>query len=308
MHIGIDDVGTFASGTKFGFIAAAVVRPGRSDDVRELLKSWEARVPNEYRGPSGEVKGHALPEARLLEFVDEVMFKADPPLRYECLGVELVSEAFHAAQEQRRRTAEQMVTGIERYRSQGDAFRRIANTYENMLGWWKNLTDANVLKLILQSHIISNTLNFAIKWSAANGFDEELGDLRFKLDEGFLSTSEDRKRFWKDLLRSHIWQASYAGGGIVSIEEWTDDHPFNKTFIEKDLGGNRSELTHEFKNRIQFYKSHETFEIRLADIIGTIVRREKITDKFAHLHTLRKGWRLIRFSGKEADVPSPYQG
>lgn len=71
-----------------------------------------------------------------------------------------------------------------------------------------------------------------------------MGDLRFKLDEGFLSTSEDRKRFWKDLLRSHIWQASYTGGGIVSIKERTDDHPFNRTFIEKNLGDNKSELTH----------------------------------------------------------------
>jgi hypothetical protein len=31
MHIGIDDVGTFSTGTKFGFIAAVIVRPGRSD-------------------------------------------------------------------------------------------------------------------------------------------------------------------------------------------------------------------------------------------------------------------------------------
>jgi hypothetical protein len=308
MHIGIDDVGTFSSGTKFGFIAAALVRPGRSEDVRELLKSWETRVPNEYRRPSGEIKGHALPDAMLLEFVDEVMFKADPPLRYECLGVELVPETFHAAQEQRRRTAEQIAAGIERYRSQGDQFRRIANTYGNMLGWWSNITDENVLKLILQSHVIVDTLNFAIQWSVANEFDEELGDLQFKLDEGFLSTSEDRKRFWKDLLRSHIWQATYTGGGLVSIKEWTDEHPFNKTFIEKDLADDKAELTHEFKNRIQFYKSHETFEIRLADIVGTIVRREKITDQFAHLHTLRKGWRLIRLSGEEANVPSPYEG
>lgn len=307
MHIGIDDIGSFEPGTKYGFIAAAVVRPGRSNDLRQLLNSWETQIPNEYRAASGEVKGHALPEAMLTKFVDDVMFQIDPPLRYECLGVELDSETFHAVQEQRHRTAEQIAAGIERYRAQGDEFRRIANTYENMLGWWNNLTDANVLKLILQSHVISHALNFAIGWSAAQGFDEELGDLQFKLDEGFLSTSEDRKRFWKDLLRSHIWQATYERG-LISIKEWTDEHPFNKTFIEKELGGDRVQLTHEFKNRIQFYKSHETFEIRLADIIGTIVRREKITDRFAHLHTLRKGWRLIRFSGKEANVPSPYEG
>ena len=307
MHIGIDDVGTFAPDTKFGFIAAAVVRPGRSDEVRKLLRDWERKVPSEQRGASGEVKGHAVSDDTLVAFVEEVMYKAQPPLQYECLGVKLVPETFSAAQEQRRRTAEQMVAGIERYRAQGDQFRRIANTYENMLGWWKNLTDANVLKLILQSHIIVDTLNFAIGWSAANGFDEELGDLQFKLDEGFLSTSEDRKRFWKDLLRSHIWQATYTQGGLISIEEWTDDHPFNKTFIHKDLDGNNAELTHEFKNRIQFYKSHETFEVRLADIVGTIIRRNRITDEFANLHTSGKGWRLVTFSGQEVHVPSPYE-
>lgn len=307
MHIGIDDVGTFTPGTEFGYIAAAVVRPGRSEELRDLLRSWEKQVPSEYRGPSGEVKGHALPDETLSSFVHEVMLKAEPPLRYECLGVELVPETFEAAQEQRRRTAEQLVEGIERYRAQGDEFRRIANTYENMLGWWKNITDANVLKLILQSHIVVDTLNFAIGWSAANSFDGELGDLQFKLDEGFLSTSEDRKRFWKDLLRSHIWQTTYTMGGLISIEEWTDEHPFNKTFIHKDLGGNNVELTHEFKTRIQFYKSHQTFEIRLADIIGTNIRRDNISDEFAHLHTARTGWRLIRFSGKEAEVPSPYE-
>jgi hypothetical protein len=86
-----------------------------------------------------------------------------------------------------------------------------------MLGCWAKLAPEQVLQIVMLTHTIPKTLNFAIAWSAANGFDQELGDLRFKLDEGFLSTSDEKKRFWKDKLRSHIWQASKTGERLITI-------------------------------------------------------------------------------------------
>jgi hypothetical protein len=193
MHIGIDDVGRFAEGGGRAFVAAALVRSERRDQTRDLLRVWEKGLPSECRTAGGEVKGHLVPEGSLLQFVDEVMLPSDPPIRYECAGVELGPETFAAIEGQKAHTAEQMRTGIEMYRARGDVFRQIANRYQNMLGWWEKLTNEQILQIMMLTHIIPTTLNFAIGWSVAGGFDEELGDLRFKLDEGFLSTSDEKK-------------------------------------------------------------------------------------------------------------------
>lgn len=308
MHIGVDDVGTFVEGGGRAFVAAALVRPGRAKQTRDLLRAWEKGLSSEYRTAGGEVKGHLVPEDSLLQFVDDVMLRSDPPIRYECAGVELGSETFAAIAGQKTHTAEQMRAGIEMYRGQGDDFHKIANRYENMLGWWEKLTNEQVLQITMLSYLIPKTLNFAIGWSVAGGFDEELGDLRFRLDEGFLSTSEEKKVFWKDMRRSHLWQATKTGGGLITMKEWNDDHPFLKTFIERDLGDGRVELTHELKKRIDFYRSHETFEVRLADIIGNVVRRiTPLSKRFAEQHVHGKGWAAISFTGKKVDVPSPYE-
>jgi hypothetical protein len=307
MHIGIDDIGAFSAQGGRAYIAAAFVRPNRSTATHELLRSWEKGVPNDSRTSGGEVKGHLVPDELLIQFIDYVMLKADPPLRYECAGVDLDPQTFAAINGQRRLTVEQMRAGIEHYRAQGDAFRKIANRYDNMLGWWQKLTDGQLLQVLMLSHIIPPALNFAIGWSTANGFDDELGDLRFKLDEGFLSTSNEKKVFWKDMLRSHLWQATKTRGALITIKEWGDDHPFLKTFVARDLGDGKVELTPEFRERIAFYKSHETFEIRLADIIGNIVRRiSPLPERFADQHIDRRGWRLLYFTGETVDAPSPY--
>ena len=308
MHIGIDDVGSFSGRGGRAFVSAAFVRPGRREETRELLRSWEKGIPPQFRAAGGEVKGHRVSEESLTQFVDDVMLRSDPPIRYECVGVELGPKTFSAVTGQRRHTAEQFRAGIERYREQGDEFHKIANRYANMLGWWEKLTDEQLLQLLMLNHVIPAALNFAIGWSTANRFDVELGDLRFKLDEGFLSTSEEKKLFWKDMLRSHLWQATKTRGGLITIKEWKDDHPFLKTFVARDLGDGRVELTPEFRERLDFYKSHETFEIRLADIIGSIVRRiSPLPERFAEQHIERRGWRLLQFTGNKADVPSPYE-
>jgi hypothetical protein len=308
LHIGIDDIGAFAAGGGRAFVAAAFVRPGRSEATRELLRSWEKRIGPEFRTAGGEVKGHLVPDEALFQFIDDVILKSDPPLRYECAGVELDRQTFTAVAGQRRLTVEQLRAGIQQYRAQGAEFQRIANRYVNLLGWWEKLPDEQLLQMLVLSHVIPPALNFSIGWSAANGFDDELADLRFKIDEGFLSTSNERKIFWKDMLRSHLWQATKTGGGIIFVKEWSDDHPFLATFVARDLGDSSVELTPEFKARIDFYKSHEAFEIRLADIVGNIVRRlSPLPDRFADQHIDRRGWRLLRFSGKSVDVPSPYE-
>jgi hypothetical protein len=308
MHIGVDDIGNFAEGGNRAYIASAFVRPGSSDETRELLRTWERTLRADSKTAGGEAKGHLASEGELIRFIDDVMLASDPPIRYECAGVELDKETFAAVAGQKTVTAEQMRAGIEMYRGQGKDFFKIANRYTNMLGWWEKLSGEQVLQIMMLSHVIPVVLNFAIGWSVAGGFEDDLGDLYFKLDEGFLSTSEEKKTFWKDMLRSHLWQATKTGTGIVTIREWDDDHPFLATFFEADLGEGRVVLTHEFKKRIEFYKSHETFGIRLADIIGSIVRRvTPLPDRFTEQNIQGTEWNPLRFTGNRVDVPSPYR-
>jgi hypothetical protein len=308
VHIGIDESGNFTESGERVFLVASFVRPGRSEQTAELLRTWERSLPPEYRTSRGEVKGHLLEEPALLSFVDEVLRAADPPVRYYCAGVDLDDATFEAIEGQQTHTAQQMQAGIEMYRNQGKDFFRIANRYENMLGWWNNLNREQVLHVVMLTHMIPTSLNFAIGWSVAHGFDDELGELRFKVDESFISASDEKKLFWRDMLRSHLWQDSVTRGGIMTIKEWDEDHPFLTTFFEKDLGDGRVQLTHEFKDRIDFYKSHETFEIRLADIVGSILRRmDPPPSALTDLHVDRSWWRRLVFTGQEIDVPSPYE-
>jgi hypothetical protein len=61
MHVGIDDIGTLGPGGGIGYVAAAVVRPGRSEQTRELLRKWERNLPPDVERRAARSKVTSCP-------------------------------------------------------------------------------------------------------------------------------------------------------------------------------------------------------------------------------------------------------
>lgn len=169
---------------------------------------------------------------------------------------------------QRKLTIEHLKTGIETYLKKGKEYKKIANQYTNMFDWWKNQSKQNILKMTVLGRTILDSLNHAICYSAIHGFDSELEYLQFKIDKDFID-QEAKKTNWKEILRNQLWNRRQ---GITRISEWDKNHPFLKTFVEKEME-DKMIFKNELKKRINFYSSHNNFEIRIADIVATINRR-----------------------------------
>jgi hypothetical protein len=309
MLIGIDESGDFSS-ERSSFYVSVFIRPKFQTEIEWLFNKWEKTIPKEFRDSGGEVKGYLLNEEQLTNFVEQVMFNQKTNIRYSCFGISTSKKNLEAAQFQKDLNIQQIKDAIIGYKNQGGEFVKTSNIYGNLLGWWQKLHLTNVIKIKLLGQIICDSLNFAIGWSAANDFDKELRCLQFKLDKCFID-NDTKQIFWKDVLRSQIWHYSVAKGGILDIAEWTEKHPFNTTFVGHDA--EHAILKPEFSKRIGFYDSKRTFEVRVADIVASIMNRyinkEELSELFGiirKLHSIEKPYILIEYSKKHPIVPSPY--
>jgi len=307
MYIGIDETGNFIS-DKLNFFISIFIRYKYLNEIEILFKKWEKSLPKECRDLKGEVKGHLLSEEILYDFIEKIIYNNFYQINYCCYGVETNQNSWNHVNLQRRITIEQITSAIEEYRKKGKKYYKVANQYSNMLCWYKNQSEQNILKITVLGTTILNSLNHAICFSAVNSFDNELGFLQYKIDKDFIHKGA-KEIYWKEILRNQLWSRH----GITRVKEWDKNHPFLKTFVKEEKG-NRFVIKNEFKNRINFYNSHLSFEIRIADIVSTI-NRKYITERkckiaFNKLRQLNfsKGiYTHLLFTMNKNQIPSPFK-
>lgn len=140
---------------------------------------------------------------------------------------------------------------------------------EEFANWLENLGYTPFLKIeMLGACIYAASVN-TVGHSINGGYDkQELPRIRYKIDRDFIREPR-HLLFWRIPLRNQIYHESKAEP-LPLLKQWQrTGHPFLETF-----GSERhAAITEIFETRCDFLRSHEHFEIRMADAVGTIMNR-----------------------------------
>lgn len=270
MVIGIDDSGTFDITSDKMALFAGVHFPTAADVevAAARLAAWKARYKH-LKNHQGEIKGSLLDDAAAEDFVDSVVVPI--PIFGVTICATIPSEhkkrdiQFH-----RDHLVKSVDKGIAKCRAVGNT--ALAAQYVELRNWYKNLNYELLLKSFILGEMITVSYREHIIDAILRGHDQTLGEFRIAIDQDFVK-SREHIIFWKDLLRSKFWSYTYRNP-VPVIAEWPDGHPYYMTHGRgSDTSGTHVDTNNVFRRSCNFYKSHETPEIQIADIVGKIVTR-----------------------------------
>lgn len=269
MIVGIDETGDYSDGTRT-WIAAVLVRPSSLEQVEVALQRWE-RDTRQRLGLANELKGAKIDLGAAESFVADVVRAGDGgSVRWTAFAVDVDSQNMEAMAEQRHLLADGYSSWADMQRRSMDPSRR---KFERQLRHWEGWVRARSSRQMLKLTALATTLPTLLEWSfglsIAGGYDEELLDLAFYIDRGYVKTAE--LVIWRDILRS-VFMSRTLSRPIPFSSEWPVDHPVLKAFVERSRGEG-FELKSDFKNRIDFHDSVATPVIRVADVVAAVVRR-----------------------------------
>lgn len=278
MIIGVDESGDFSVGSRTVF-AAVFLRPSQRDVVVAAQRRWEKAARRDL-GLHGELKGAALTARWIEAFINEVLSASSAPVRYLAFAVDMDAQSRAAMEVQQER----LVTGYEdwaeqvRSRSDGEE-RKFATALDQTADWARRLSHISLLKLMTLGRIVPELVEWAIAVSIMQQFDHELDRLTVMIDRGYVK--EDDLFRWRDILRNTFIGYTH-DNPLPTLETWNDDHAFMKKFIAEHRGEGGLLLTPAFKEMIDFHNSEAAPEVRIADVVAAVARREEVgRERFA---------------------------
>jgi len=268
MIIAIDESGSFAAGSNDRhFFAAAHIRQRKTlyKLKRQQFLSWERDLPRSLKNPKGEIKGSALSDEQLAKFVRDVVCSAYH-VGITPFAIRPAENPEATVEKHRTVMVRSIEAGHDLYSKQGK--KDLARTLDEFANWVRKLSYAQVLKIKVLGECIVAALVNSVRHSISGNYDYELPNLRFLIDRDFIRERRP-DLFWHELLRNQLWRASKTNP-VPLLNKWKKDgHPFlDKFWREGDLDFN--EL---FWKQCSFVHSHESFEVRIADLINTILAR-----------------------------------
>lgn len=267
--IGVDESGNFSHGTRSLFVGV-YLRPSERDRIVEDFKAWERSVRRAL-SLKNELKGHSVTDEWAYVLVHDVLANTSHyPVRYLAFGVDM-NDATYAAMHVQR---EVFVESYERWAAAARDADNLgaARGSEEHGTWVRTRSDVQLLKLVMLGTVITPLLEWAMPQAILNSFDRELEHLKVMVDRGYVK-HDDLSR-WSELLRNAIINESQEHP-LTTLDTWSDDHPFLTKFIAK--GGNGPTLlTPAFRETINFYDSEATPEVRLADVVTSLVYRAEV--------------------------------
>jgi hypothetical protein len=268
MLIAIDESGSFgAKAAGRNFFVAIHLRQSEQllKQKRTQFVAWERTLPRSLKDSKGEFKGSALSDAQLLDFARQIFGRA-PAVGVTPVAIRPSAHSAQVIAKYRHVALVGIQEGVKQYRLLGRP--GVAQTYEEMGNWFKNLDSSLNLKVTLLGECIVDALINAIGHSVSGGYDAELVDLRFVIDRDFVRGPR-RLSFWREILRNQLWQIT-CRKPIPLVKEWWDTgHPF----LTKIIRNGTPDLNDLFVNNCCFGSSHEHPEVRIADMTAAIVSR-----------------------------------
>lgn len=266
MIIAIDETGDFNPESRAWHFFAGVHLPSDSIDEKQTqFLAWESARSPSKRDAHGEIKGSNLDEHDLAEFAAAILVPSSE-IGITAIGIVPAQTPRRVVEVHQRITLAQLYSGIIEIRRHEN--RSLALEYARLARWFRRLNYQNFLKLRLTARCIDTSLRSAICIAALRDFKDDLVSMEFKLDESFIEPGIETQ-FWHELLRQQTIAASERNP-VVVIDDWEKTgHPFVKAYGTPDL----LDLRPILRDRCTFVKSHDHWEVRVADVVATIFHR-----------------------------------
>lgn len=268
MIIAIDESGTFEPRSrKVHFFSSAIIRS--SDESYRLIekqfRNWEASLNPSLKSPRGEFKSSKLPDEDLLRFVHEVII-TEPYIYIDAFRIRPSENPPLVVEKHKALQVYGIEKGSELYREQGKG--DLAKRYLEFRNWFSNLSYQQYLKIVMLGQIIVSSLSKSFGTAIVSGFDDELVNLRFLLDNDHVRGPEQNS-FWREILRNQLYFFSHTYP-LPLLDTWQGTgHPF----LDKYQKEGRLNLNRLFWDNCSFKDSAQYFEIRLSDTVNTIISR-----------------------------------
>jgi hypothetical protein len=302
MIIAIDESGSFNPNSKnIAFFIGIQLRQRKSlyRSKYEKFQMWERAIPGELKNHRGEVKGAALTDQQLTEFAEEVL-RAHPHIWITPVGIRPSENPVSVVEKHRYTQWVGIRKGVEGYTDLERAKR--AQTYDEFSYWFKKLSYDQYLKILLLGECIVHSLINSFGHSISGKYDDELVRLRLLIDRDFVK--EPRSNiFWHELLRNQLFHITKEHP-VPMLDRWEKrGHPV----IDKYRINGVFDLNELFWKHTEFVKSHEYFEVRIADVVATIFnryynRRECIKAFTLVKPSIARGGRVVSIILNDFDV------
>lgn len=273
MIIGIDETGHVAIGQRF-IVVVVLIRPTALSSVTARLDRWEELTRRGVPGRPPEIKSTALTEKARKAFVNKVLVSPARDICYFAVLCDVDEDTLRWGEIQRDRYVNSTLGWASRAAAEGHS--KLANHLDNLGGWLRQTPPGMTVKMTTLNHAVARGLNDAIGLSAAGRFDEELGGLRFEIDQGFTRGSVER---WQWVLRNFLMIATQSSP-IPMLDTWTKSHPFVRAFIDEQRD-DYVRLKPAFAERFSFVDSNTSVAVRVADQVAGLLRRRIVDQRAA---------------------------
>lgn len=271
MIVAIDETGTFgeASDRRHFFVAAHLrQRKTLYDQKARQFESWESGLDRSLKNPRGEIKSSVLSDDQLEEFARRVV-TSNPYVRVTSLTIcpsANPKEVVDKHQVVYVASTREAVKWYEQHDRPGPA-----QIFNDLANWLGNLNYQQFLKVLLLCDCITNSFVNTVGHSTSGNYEEELTRIGFKIDRDFIRQPRT-ETFWRQMLRTSLWWRTQINP-VPILERWRrKSHPGHR-FLEKYRAEGFFDFNDLFEHHCEFVTSHEHFEVRIADGIGTIFSR-----------------------------------
>jgi len=268
MIIAIDETGDFKTNlSKYNlFVAVHIRQLNELNKIKEnQFLCWEKSLPKSLKNYKGEIKSEKLSDDDLEVFVDKIIL-SEPwiGITPTCLITKDNPENIVNIHKMSQLVG--LNDGILFYAKQGK--NKLSRQWRDFRNWFNNLSYSAYLKTNLLGYCIAYSFGNAIGTSVACNFEDELKYICYKIDRDSI---KDRmhKVFWTILLKNQLISITKTIR-IPYLEKWQKDgSPFFQSFYKNGLFYPGP----LFDERCDFLDSHNTYEIRIADTVSTIINR-----------------------------------
>jgi hypothetical protein len=273
MIIAIDEVGDFApTSQRYNFfIAALVSQIGNSVETkRQHFEEWKGSLQAGRFTKQGEIKGTELTSEELLIFVRDVII-AEPHIVPVQIRIIPKENSVATLQSFQQVELDAITLSMEYFKEHGMSEREVF--FRKMRNWYRNRNYQHFLKMAALEHCIGRALQYAIGRSIfdsyVNASDDNLMNLRIKIDKDFINKAGEIKYF-QELLRQAFRSITERYPIPIAVEMVQNNHPFVQAYLLENGKINMAQL---FLHNCTFESSHTNFELQIADILGTVFHR-----------------------------------
>jgi Protein of unknown function (DUF3800) len=272
MVTGIDETGDFdPNSDKFNYFIG--ISLDQNENRLSIKKSqydiWEGSIPEKYKSDKGEVKGKLLPEEYLDTFSDTVL-EVKPTILYSVVRIKPSENPPEILEKHKKVEIQQLEKIIEKTKRLGH--HNWASRYEEILIWYRTKNYQTIMKMKCLESLIGISLNNVLGWSQISYLSDNdisnIRDIRIVIDKDFVR-AENVRALWNESFRQ-FWRDFTFDNRIPIIKDLgKEDHPIYKVY------GSEGKLNFSriFRKGTQFLDSKDSWEIRMADISGTILHR-----------------------------------